>query len=250
MINLIDDALRNLLSNHTYANEKVRVDLDPPTKDWAARRTGPVLNLFLNDVREDTTKRASNLVEVRNETGVVVGRRYVDRTFMFTYALSAWTSRPEDDHELLGAAMSALLRQDFLTADLCTGELAELAARGRPANLRVGGLLYSDRLVTDLWTAIGGEYRPILAVTVATIMPAGATIAAGPPQTVPPKFFFTDTVSQTTELIRGPDPLERQPEPGEVRRIRKRQPLEREEVKQTVPETPEPTTRTRPRNKT
>jgi len=230
MINLIDEALRNLLSNHTYAKEKVRVDLDPPTKDWAARRTGPVLNLFLNDVREDTTKRAANLVEVRDETGLVVGRRYVDRTFLFTYALSAWTSRPEDDHELLGAAMTALLRQDFLTADLCTGDLAELARKGRPANLRVGGLLYSDRLVTDLWTSIGGEYRPILAVTVATVMPAGTTATAGPPQTVPPKFFFTDTASQATELIRGPDPLERPPEPGEVRRIRRRQPLQREEL--------------------
>jgi hypothetical protein len=230
MINLIDDALRNLLANHTYAKEKVRVDLDPPTKDWAARRTGPVLNLFLNDVREDTTRRAANLVDVRDDSGMVIGRRQVDRTFMFTYALSAWTSRPEDDHELLGAAMQALLRQDFLTADLCTGDLAELAKTGRPALLKVGGLLYSDRLVTDLWTSIGGEYRPILAVTVATIMPAGTTAQAGPPQTVPPKFFFTDTFTETTELIRGPDPLERELEPGEVRRIRKRQRLEREEV--------------------
>ena len=230
MINLIDDALRNLLANHTYAKEKVRVDLDPPTKDWAARRTGPVLNLFLNDVREDTTRRAANLVDVRDDSGMVIGRRHVDRTFMFTYALSAWTSRPEDDHELLGAAMQALLRQDYLTADMCTGDLAELAKKGRPALLKVGGLLYSDRLVTDLWTSIGGEYRPILAVTVATIMPAGTTTQAGPPQTVPPKFFFTDTFTETTELIRGPDPLERELKPGEVRRIRKRQRLEREEV--------------------
>jgi len=230
VINLIDEALRNLLSKKTYSKDKVRVDLDPPTKDWASRRTGPVLNLFLNDVREDTTQRSASLVDVRDETGMVIGRRPLERTFMFTYALSAWTSRPEDDHELLGAAMMALLRYTNLPAELCTGPLADLARSGRPAALKVGGLLYSDRLATDLWTSIGGEYRPILAVSVSTTMPVGTTQEVGPPQTVPPKFFFTDTVSQSTELIRGPDPLERELEPGEVRRLRKRQRLEREEV--------------------
>jgi len=67
MINLIDEALRGLLANQTYPKGKVRVDLDPPTKDWSPRRTGPLPNLFLNDVREDTTKRAANMVDVKAE---------------------------------------------------------------------------------------------------------------------------------------------------------------------------------------
>jgi len=199
----IDRALIALLSTQTYADERVRVDLDPPTKDWAARRTGPVLNLFLNDVREDTDKRSADIVEIRDEKGIVVARRPAERTFLFSYALSAWTSRPEDDHALLGAALGALLRREYLPEDLCDGTLAELARLGRPAMIRVGGVLYSERLVTELWTAIGGEFRPVIAITVSSMVPAGLPVPAGPPQTEPPKFVFGDTQSGATSTISG-----------------------------------------------
>lgn len=203
MIPEIDRALIALLSTQTYADERVRVDLDPPTKDWAARRTGPVLNLFLNDVREDTDKRSADIVEIRDEKGIVVARRPSERTFLFSYALSAWTSRPEDDHALLGAALGALLRREYLPEDLCDGTLAELARLGRPAMIRVGGVLYSERLVTELWTAIGGEFRPVIAITVSSMVPAGLPVPAGPPQTEPPKFVFGDTQSGATSTISG-----------------------------------------------
>ena len=203
MIPEIDRALIALLSTQTYSDERVRVDLDPPTKDWAARRTGPVLNLFLNDVREDTDKRSADIVEIRDEKGIIVARRPSERTFLFSYALSAWTSRPEDDHALLGAALGALLRREYLPEDLCDGTLAELARVGRPAMIRVGGVLYSERLVTELWTAIGGEFRPVIAITVSSMVPAGLPVPAGPPQTEPPKFVFGDTQSGATSTISG-----------------------------------------------
>lgn len=203
MIPEIDRALVTLLSTQTYAEEKVRVDLDPPTKDWAARRTGPVLNLFLNDIREDTEKRSADIVEVRDDKGIIVARRPAERTFLFSYALSAWTSRPEDDHALLSAALGALLRREYLPEEICDGVLAELASVGRPAMVRVGGVLYSERLVTELWSAIGGEFRPIIALTVSTLVPAGLPVPAGPQQTEPPKFVFGDTQSGATSTISG-----------------------------------------------
>lgn len=203
MIPEIDRALVTLLSTQTYSEEKVRVDLDPPTKDWAARRTGPVLNLFLNDIREDTEKRSADIVEVRDDKGIIVARRPAERTFLFSYALSAWTSRPEDDHALLSAALGALLRREYLPEEICDGVLAELASLGRPAMIRVGGVLYSERLVTELWSAIGGEFRPIIALTVSSLVPAGLPVPAGPPQTEPPTFVFGDTQSGATSTISG-----------------------------------------------
>lgn len=193
MLTEIDQALSTLLSTQTYVNERIRVDLEAPTKDWAARRTGPVLNLFLNDIREDTQRRTADIIEVKDEKGIVVARRPAERTFMFSYALSAWTSRPEDDHALLGAALNNLLQREYLPEELCEGTLAELARLGRPALVRVGGVLYSERLVTELWTAIGGEFRPVIAVTVSTLIPAGLPTPAGPPQTAPPLFRLSST---------------------------------------------------------
>jgi hypothetical protein len=206
MIPEIDNALSMLLSTQTYLNERVRVDLDPPTKDWAARRSGPVLNLFLNDIREDTERRSADIVEVKDERGVVVSRRPAERTFMFSYALSAWTSRPEDDHALLSAALTNLLQREYLPEELCEGTLAELARLGRPAMLRVGGVLYSERLVTELWSAVGGEFRPVIAITVSTLIPAGLSVPAGPPQTSPPLFRLNNTANGATSEFHGAAP--------------------------------------------
>jgi hypothetical protein len=204
MLTEIDNALATLLSTQTYADERIRVDLDPPTKDWAARRSGPVLNLFLNDIREDTQRRTADIVEVKDDKGIIVARRPAERTFMFSYALSAWTSRPEDDHALLGAALLNLMRREYLPEDLCEGTLAELARSGRPALVRVGGVLYSERLMTELWTAVGGEYRPVIAITVSTLVPAGLAVPSGPPQTAPPRFTLSNTESGATATFQDP----------------------------------------------
>lgn len=203
MIPEIDRALVTLLSTQTYSDEPVRVDIDSPSKDWAARRTGPVLNLFLNDVREDTTRRTANYLELKNDDGMVIARRPQERTFMFTYALSGWTSRPEDDHALLGAALLTLLRYEYIPEEFCSGILAELATRGRPAILKVGGQLFSERLATELWSAIGGEYRPTIAITVYVEIPAGLAKIAGPEQTEPPKFIFGNTETGTSTTLSG-----------------------------------------------
>lgn len=208
MLTEIDKALSTLLATQTYANERIRVDLEPPTKDWAARRTGPVLNLFLNDIREDTQRRTADVIEVKDDKGIVVARRPAERTFMFSYALSAWTSRPEDDHSLLGAALANLLQREYLPEELCDGALAELARVGRPALLRVGGVLYSERLVTELWTAIGGEFRPVIAVTVSTVIPAGLPTPAGPPQTAPPLFRLSNPETGATSEFQNATPEE------------------------------------------
>ena len=207
MIPEVDRALMALLSTQTYTEERVKVDLDPPTKDWAARRTGPVLNLFLNDIREDTDRRSADIVEVRDEQGRIIARRPSERTFMFSYAVSAWTSRPEDDHALLGAALNNLLQREYLPEELCEGTLAELARAGRPAMIRVGGVLYSERLVTELWSSIGGEFRPIIALTVSTLIPAGLPTPAGPPQTAPPQITIGNTFNGATSVVRGASPV-------------------------------------------
>jgi len=206
MIADVDAAMRALIGTRTYPGERIQVDLDPPTKDWAARRSGPVLNLFLNDVREDTGRRTANYLDIRNDEGIIISRRPSERTFMFTYALSAWTSRPEDDHDLLGAALINLLQYEHIPQEYTSGMLHEITCRHHPAILRVGGLMFSERLSTELWSAIGGEYRPTIAVTVSVEIPTGLAVIAGPRQTEPPRFVFNDTVSGSSSTLAGPSP--------------------------------------------
>lgn len=234
MISDIDAALRKLIGTQTFNGDIIKVDLDPPTKDWAARRSGPVINLFLTDIREDTTRRTANYHDVFDEQGVMVGRRPSERTFLFSYSLSAWTSRPEDDHEILAAALVALLQYDYIPQEFVGGLLAVATQNHNPAILRVGGILFSDRLVTELWSAIGGEFRPIVVVTVAVDIPSGLMDPAGPPQTEPPRFTFENTRTGQSTMRRGPAPAKSAVEvaaeatdvvhQGQSGRVRKRTP--------------------------
>ncbi len=226
MIGDVDSALRRLLVAETYPGETITVALDPPTKDWAARRSGPVLNMFLNDVRENTQRRRANYQEVKNDEGIVVARRPSERTFMFTYALSAWTSRPEDDHDLLGAALVTLLQYEHIPLEYTSGALQVITSRFRPAILNVGGVMFTERLATELWSAVGGEYRPILAVTVSVDIPAGMAVAAGPPQTQPPTFNFADTRNGGTSSIQAPAPGAPRDDSGTPLRTRHREALD------------------------
>jgi len=230
MIADVDAALRLLIGSQTYPGERIQVDLDAPTKDWAARRSGPVLNLFLNDVREDTNRRTANYLDIRNEEGVIISRRPSERTFMFTYALSAWTSRPEDDHELLGAALITLLQYEHIPQEFTSGVLHEITCRHHPAILRVGGLMFSERLSTELWSAIGGEYRPTIAVTVSIEIPTGLAVLAGPQQTEPPQFIFNDTRSGTSNTLAGPSPTAPLDADGNPVRERRRENLPKDDT--------------------
>jgi len=92
MIAEIDAALKALLLS-AMGKGSFDVSFDPPTKDWASRRSGPVVNLFLADIRENLEKRSIDVVDVRNDAGVVVSRRPRHRTYLLTYALTAWAAR-------------------------------------------------------------------------------------------------------------------------------------------------------------
>ena len=146
MLSDLDAALKNYLQNETIPGQSVQVALDPPTKDWAARRTGAVLNLFLADIREDVDRRDVNLREITNDQGVVVARQQANRFYLVTYLLTAWTSTPEDDHRLLGLALVAMLRQDYLPFEYVTGDLSGLVGAGFPLTTRVGLRAMNERV--------------------------------------------------------------------------------------------------------
>ena len=180
MIAQIDDALRTLVRNEALGSSEVDVVFDAPTKDWAARRNAPTVNLYLYDIREDVRRRERGLSEQRGEDGYVRTRRPAPRHFKLSYLVTAWTQRPEDEHRLLDQLLRCFLKYDALPDELVVGPLAET---GLVVPVTVGLPPPEDRAFADVWSALGGELKPSLDIVVTAPVETGIVYQAGPPAT-------------------------------------------------------------------
>jgi hypothetical protein len=178
VIHEVDDALRQLVRQHALPGSDVEVALDAPTKDWAARRNAPTVNMYLYDIREDMRRRERGMINEYDERGQVVSRHLPPRYLKLSYLLTAWTQRPEDEHRLLSTLVAAFLRYEAMPADLLAGSIAEL---GLPVPMTVALPPPEDRAFADVWTALGGELKPSLDVVVSAPIEAGRVFTAGPP---------------------------------------------------------------------
>jgi Pvc16 N-terminal domain len=176
MIHEVDDALRKLVK--ALCGAEVEVAFEAPTKDWAARRNAPMVNVYLYDIREDLRRRQRGLLNEYGPDRTVTARRLPPRHIKLSYLVTAWTQRPEDEHRVLAALLTGLLRHEALPAALLTGSLAEL---GLPVPLTVALPPPEDRAFADVWTALGGELKPSLDVVVSAPVDAGQAYRAGPP---------------------------------------------------------------------
>jgi hypothetical protein len=173
VISEADGALAALLRRELLDAARVQVVFDAPTKEWAAKRNGPAVNLFLYDIREDTRRRSSGLVPRFDGSGRVVSRQTPPRIFRLFYLVSVWGQRAEDEHRLLGGLLDTLLVHDVVPADL-------LPQAPSPVGLAVGLPPEEDRSFADVWSALGGELRPSIDVVLSLPVEAGSLTAAGP----------------------------------------------------------------------
>ncbi len=204
MIHEVDAALRALIDRETGIRD-VEVVFDAPTREWAGRRNAPTVDVYLYDIREDLRRRERGVHNEYNADQTrIVGRHLPPRHFKLSYLVTAWTQRPEDEHRLLSALLSAFLRFDALPPDLLSGPLSEL---GLPVPLTVGLPPPEDRGFADVWSALGGELKPSIDVVVSAPVDTGQRFPVGPPVEAPPLFGFggsggfpgTEKVSLSTE---------------------------------------------------
>jgi len=186
MIHEVDEALRALLNEALREQARfgsgVEVAFDAPTKDWAARRNALTVNAYLYDIREDIRRRDHGLIAEYDAAGRIVARRRPPRHFKLSYLISAWTKRAEDEHRVLAALLTGLLRCEAVPAALLTGSLAAL---GLPVPMTVALPPPEDRAFADVWTALGGELKPSLDVVVTAPVDTGQAYPAGPPVEFP-----------------------------------------------------------------
>ena len=113
MIHDVDETLRALIERDVI-DAGVDISFEAPNKEWASRQNKPTVNAFLYDIREDVSRRDVAPQPVRDESGVITGRRPPARRLRLSYLLTAWTQRPEDEHRLLSALLRGFLRGDQL----------------------------------------------------------------------------------------------------------------------------------------
>jgi hypothetical protein len=178
VIHEVDESLRALLKREVVNGSDIEVGFEAPTREWSSKRSSPVVDLFLYDIREDGAQRQQGMVRERGPDGRVLRDREPIRKLKLSYLVTAWTQRPEDEHRLLSLLLECFLKFDTLPIEVLAGSLAENATI---VSLSVGVPSVEDRHVSDLWTAIGGELRPALdVVAVAPIQP-GVPRTPAPP---------------------------------------------------------------------
>jgi hypothetical protein len=193
MIHEVDEALRRFVRRDALPGTDVEVVFDAPTKDWASRRSGPAVDLYLYDIREDMRRRHLGETPERDAAGSVVARHHPPRWYKLSYLVTAWTQRPEDEHRLLSIVLGCFVRRDSLPRDTLIGSLADLEAQV-PYTCALPPP--EDRALSDVWSALGGELKPSLdLVVIAPFDPSPDRLIA-PPVQEPLHVKVTDGVAR------------------------------------------------------
>jgi hypothetical protein len=178
MIHEVDELLEKLVKRDALNGSAVELVFDAPTKDWVARRNAPTVDLYLYDIREDVARRVPAWEDVLGDDGRVADRRLPPRRFKLSYLVTAWTQRPEDEHRLLSALLSAFLRTPMVKPEDLEGMLAE---PDLPVYIDVGQPPAQDRSIADVWSALGGELKPSLDLVVTAPVSVHRSAHTGPP---------------------------------------------------------------------
>lgn len=168
MIHDLDESLRALVQRDVLNGTKVDVSFEAPTREWAAKRQGPALSMYLYDLHEDLQRRPGQFEENRGGNGRVTDRTKPPPRFKLSYLITAWTQRPEDEHRLLSSMLSCFLSYDGLPKEVLQGSLAE---QDEVIRTTIGLPLPPERSLSDVWTALGGELKPSLDLVIVAPFP-------------------------------------------------------------------------------
>lgn len=199
MIHDVDEALRALVKRDALPSNGVEIAFDAPTKDWVARRNSPIVDLYLYDIREDVSRRQTAWEERRADDGRVLERRLPPRRFRLSYLVTAWTSRPEDEHRLLASLLGCFVRNEYMPPELLGGQLED---EELPVLLTVALPPPEDRSIADVWSALGGELKPSLDLVVTAPVDIERGLAAGPPVLEEPRLALIATEPDGSDTAR------------------------------------------------
>ncbi|MFK0202762.1 DUF4255 domain-containing protein [Streptomyces lavendulae] len=175
IVHHVDQTLERELRQGPLRAVNAEVVFDTPNSDWAARRPGLCVNLFLHSVEEDVAQRRSGGASVVDEQGVVIGYNGPSRFFRLGYALTVWGHSPRDEHSLLGTLLQWCVATDSLVPGpgVTPDEPLALRLRDVPEGVEAPSV--------KLWSGLGTPARPVLDLTVTVpVTPPGREVATEP----------------------------------------------------------------------
>ena len=200
VIHDVDQLLEKLVKRDALNGSSVDLVFEAPTKDWVARRSGPAVDLYLYDIREDLQRRVPAWEDVRDANGTVTRRHQPPRRFRLAYLVTAWTQRPEDEHRLLSSLLACFLRNPFIKAEDLEAPLNEADL---PVYIEVGQPASQERSLADIWSALGGELKPSLDLVVTAPIVVDSSAYIGPPVQEGPSIGISST-GGASESRHGP----------------------------------------------
>lgn len=160
MFDDVDEALRRLLVQEIpIRNNEIEIAFDQPRREWSARLNRPSLNVFLYDVRENTSLRPNHQQQWRRDPSqrTVTVKRPEVRVDLH-YMITAWAAEPDDEHRLLARTLIGLLRHPELPAEFLPSGL-----RNQPRAVGMEVAQYDASLnPTEIWGVLDNELRPAL----------------------------------------------------------------------------------------
>jgi hypothetical protein len=144
----------------------------------------PAVDLFLYDMRENRDLRSAEWVVGYNDDHTALTRERPPVRVDCSYLVTAWPSTSSttpalDEHHLLGAVLTALLRHPVLPEAALQGVLAQLGGDLPTATLQQGKV---DDMAT-FWQALGGRPRAAFGYTVTIPVQPFDAVPAGTPVT-------------------------------------------------------------------
>lgn len=174
MLHLLDESLETFLRAVVPLPKEIDVVFAAPDKDWAARVSRPTINLYLWDIRHNTAEREFGVTTEPDPTGRMVRKAPPPRVDC-RYLITAWTADSRDEHSLLGATLAAVLAHPVLEAEHVAP--AYRTVEPRPSLTLATG---DGSENSDFWSALGGQLKPGLDITVTATVDIGLMTEAGP----------------------------------------------------------------------
>ncbi|MGW8953876.1 DUF4255 domain-containing protein [Streptomyces sp. NPDC055709] len=156
----VDDTLERELRAGPLSGVNAEIAFETPNSDWAARRSGLCLNLFLHSIEEDAKQRQAGDTSIIDENGIVVGYRKPTRSFKLGYAMTVWGHSPRDEHRLLGTLLEWCVATERLTP--ASSLYAGTPLTGRPTLALREVPEGAESPTSKLWSGLGTPARPVL----------------------------------------------------------------------------------------
>ncbi|MDV3002746.1 MAG: hypothetical protein N5P05_004401 (plasmid) [Chroococcopsis gigantea SAG 12.99] len=182
---MIDDLTRTLKALLERSPAETQITLGRPTESFKPERSS--INLFLYDIRENLELRSNDTIRVQKNGNYEL--TYAPKRINCSYLVTAWPVGKTgeeiflEEQRLLGRVLQTLSQYSQVPENLLQGTLKGQDGESEhpPVAITVS---HPDSLKTlgEFWTAVGGQLRPSLSVTLIFTLrevkePVTATIA-------------------------------------------------------------------------